>query len=92
MGWATGDFNGDGKVNINDLTIVLTHYNQSVGSSAGGMAAVPEPVYAGAPGRGRGRLVGTGGSLPAAQPVTIVAHSLLLLANKGYCFLQWLVA
>ena len=28
---------------INDLTIVLAHYNQSVGSSAGGMAAVPEP-------------------------------------------------
>ena len=24
--WATGDFNGDGKVDINDLTIVLTNY------------------------------------------------------------------
>ncbi len=41
--WTTGDFNGDGQVDINDLTIVLANYNTSVGSSAGGMAAVPEP-------------------------------------------------
>ena len=28
-----GDANGDGKVDINDLTIVLAHYNQSGGSA-----------------------------------------------------------
>ena len=38
-----GDFLGDGKVDINDLTIVLAHYGQNLGSSAGAMAAVPEP-------------------------------------------------
>jgi hypothetical protein len=43
MDWTTGDFNNDGKVDINDLTIVLTHYNLSIGASAGGIAAVPEP-------------------------------------------------
>jgi probable HAF family extracellular repeat protein len=44
MRWGTGDFNGDNKVDINDLTVVLTHYNQTFsGSSAGGLAAVPEP-------------------------------------------------
>ena len=43
MSWSTGDFNGDGKVDINDLTIVLANYGQSLGSSAGGVAAVPEP-------------------------------------------------
>ena len=41
--WAQGEFTGDGTVDINDLTIVLAHYGQSLGSSAGGMAAVPEP-------------------------------------------------
>jgi hypothetical protein len=30
-------------VDINDLTIVLAHYNQSAGASGAGMAAVPEP-------------------------------------------------
>ena len=40
---ATGDFNGDGKVDINDLTIVLANYNQTFGSSADGIASVPEP-------------------------------------------------
>ena len=30
-------------MDINDLTIVLAHYGQSVGSSAGPVAAVPEP-------------------------------------------------
>ena len=30
-------------MDINDLTIVLAHYNQTVGSSAGPLAAVPEP-------------------------------------------------
>ncbi len=40
MTWSDGDFNGDGKVDINDLTIVLANYNQTVGAS---LAAVPEP-------------------------------------------------
>ena len=43
VGWYTGDFNNDDKVDINDLTIVLANYGQSIGSSATGMAAVPEP-------------------------------------------------
>jgi hypothetical protein len=30
-------------VDINDLTIVLTHYNQSLGASAGAPSPVPEP-------------------------------------------------
>ncbi len=41
--YSEGDFNADGKVDINDLTIVLAHYGDTVGSSAAGMAAVPEP-------------------------------------------------
>ena len=41
--YSEGDFNADGKVDINDLTIVLAHYGNTVGSSAAGMAAVPEP-------------------------------------------------
>ncbi len=41
--WAEGDFIGDGTVDINDLTIVLAHYGQTAGSSAGELAAVPEP-------------------------------------------------
>jgi uncharacterized protein (DUF2141 family) len=44
MTWSQGDFNGDGKVDINDLTIVLANYGQSVGSSAAGtVSAVPAP-------------------------------------------------
>ncbi len=43
VAWNTGDFNNDDKVDINDLTIVLANYGQSIGSSATGMAAVPEP-------------------------------------------------
>ena len=39
-----GEFTGDGTVDINDLTIVLAHYGQSVGASAAGVAAVPEPA------------------------------------------------
>ena len=31
--WATGDFNGDGKVDVNDLTVVLSHFGQSAGAS-----------------------------------------------------------
>jgi hypothetical protein len=42
MDWAHGDFNGDGTVNGVDLNIVLSHYNQSLGLDAGGLA-VPEP-------------------------------------------------
>ena len=38
-----GEFTGNGTVDINDLTIVLSHFGQSPGSSAGGLAAVPEP-------------------------------------------------
>ena len=34
MIWSHGEFTGDGTVDINDLTIVLAHYNQSVASSA----------------------------------------------------------
>jgi probable HAF family extracellular repeat protein len=41
--WADGDFNGDGTVNITDLSNVLTNYDKSIGSSAAGIAAVPEP-------------------------------------------------
>ena len=41
MAGGTGDFNGDGKVDIeNDLTIVLTNYGTTSGA---GLAAVPEP-------------------------------------------------
>ena len=43
MSWATGDFIGDGRVDVNDLTIVLANFGQTLGASAGRMAAVPEP-------------------------------------------------
>ena len=43
MSWSTGDFTGDGTVDINDLTIVLANYGKTTGSSAAGMSAVPEP-------------------------------------------------
>ncbi len=43
MTWSQGEFTGDGKVDVNDLTIALAHYGQSAGTSAAGMAAVPEP-------------------------------------------------
>ena len=43
MTWTDGEFTGDGTVDINDLTIVLSNYGRSLGSSAAGMAAVPEP-------------------------------------------------
>ncbi len=46
MSWTTGDFIGDGVVDVNDLTIVLASFGQGLGSSAGGMAAVPEPSCA----------------------------------------------
>ena len=41
MAWSQGDFNGDGKVDINDLTIVLTNYGTTSGA---GIKAVPEPA------------------------------------------------
>jgi hypothetical protein len=43
MEWSAGDFNNDGSVNITDLSKVLTNYDKSVGSSAAGIKAVPEP-------------------------------------------------
>ena len=44
MWWATGDVTGDGRVDINDLSLVLTNYDKSlVGAAAAGAAAVPEP-------------------------------------------------
>ena len=50
MSWSQGCMDGDptGAVDINDLTIVLSNYNShyTYGSSAGGMAAVPEPSAA----------------------------------------------
>ena len=42
MTWRQGDFNGDGKVDVNDLTVVLSQFGSSVGGSAG-IAPVPEP-------------------------------------------------
>ncbi len=49
MGWAQGEFTGSGTVDINDLTIVLANYGRSenYGSSAAGLAAVPEPASLG---------------------------------------------
>ena len=45
MNWGTGDLIGDGTVDINDLTIVLTNYNTSVNTSpsVSFSGAVPEP-------------------------------------------------
>lgn len=37
---ATGDFNGDGNVDITDLNILSDYY----GTSAAGSAAIPEPA------------------------------------------------
>ena len=44
--WGQGEFTGDGTVDINDLTIVLANYGNtdSVGASAPGIAAAPEPA------------------------------------------------
>ena len=38
MGMVHGDFNGDGRVDLNDLTIVLANYNRTLGSPPSGMA------------------------------------------------------
>jgi hypothetical protein len=43
MDWSTGDFTSGGKVDINDLSVVLTNYHRSVGAATGGLVAVPEP-------------------------------------------------
>jgi probable HAF family extracellular repeat protein len=43
MAWSQGEFTGSGAVDINDLTIVLANYGTSVGLSAAGVSAVPEP-------------------------------------------------
>ena len=42
MGWINGDFNGDGTVDVNDLTIVLSNFGYGVKSPAGA-SGVPEP-------------------------------------------------
>ena len=39
----TGEFTGSGKVDVNDLTLLLAHYNQTLGSSGPSLASVPEP-------------------------------------------------
>ena len=43
--WPQGCMDGDatGTVDVNDLTIVLANYGRSIGWSAAGAAAVPEP-------------------------------------------------
>ena len=42
--WNRGDLNGDGKVDVNDLTIVLANYNRTAAFAvAGSVSAVPEP-------------------------------------------------
>ena len=41
MQWDHGDFDGNGTVNGADLNVVLSHYNQSIDTSAA--SAVPEP-------------------------------------------------
>jgi hypothetical protein len=41
--YSEGDFNGDGRVDINDLTIVLANYGATVGAR---LSAVPEPASA----------------------------------------------
>ena len=43
MSWTTGDFNADGQVDINDLTILLANFGQTY---AAGIQAVPEPASA----------------------------------------------
>ena len=47
MTWFQGEFNGDGKVDINDLTIVLSNYGHTVGLPLA-TATVPEPGAANA--------------------------------------------
>jgi hypothetical protein len=42
MTWSQGEFAGDGTVDVNDLTIVLTNFGTSSGA---GIAAVPEPSW-----------------------------------------------
>ena len=43
--WSQGCIDGDptGRVDVNDLTIVLANFGTSIGSSAGGLSPVPEP-------------------------------------------------
>jgi hypothetical protein len=46
-GWSNGDFNYDGKINIDDYTIIdLNIVNQGAPfeSAGGGISAVPEPA------------------------------------------------
>ena len=44
MSWVTGDFNGDNRVDINDLTIVLSNSSRVSAILAAGLSAVPEPT------------------------------------------------
>jgi hypothetical protein len=41
MAWNEGGFTGDGLVDVNDLTIVLSNFGATAGSPS--LAAVPEP-------------------------------------------------
>jgi hypothetical protein len=43
-GWTSGEFTGDGTVDINDLTILLTNFGPSLTAPVGGASAVPEPA------------------------------------------------
>jgi hypothetical protein len=43
MIWSQGDFDGRGTVDIADLSKVLTNFDKTVGASASGIKAVPEP-------------------------------------------------
>ena len=45
MSWSTGDFLGDGRVDVNDLTIVLSNFGQTAGAAAS-ISSVPEPSAA----------------------------------------------
>ena len=40
MTWSQGDLNGDGRVDVNDLTILLSNFGKSSGAR---IEAVPEP-------------------------------------------------
>ena len=42
--WTQGEFTGSGTVDVNDLTIVLAHFGQTLGTAGGAsFSAVPEP-------------------------------------------------
>jgi uncharacterized protein (TIGR03790 family) len=41
--WGPGDYTGDGRVNISDLAVILTQYDEGNGTAAVGAISVPEP-------------------------------------------------